>query len=121
MAVSGADDRALRLWDLAAQTCTAVLEGDGRLICSIAVDFEHSLVWCAVGQGNVQVWDIRNQCCRETLTGHTGRVAVAVDSDRGLVVSGGEEGQLKAWNTESLLCVGTRSAAHRGPVQAVAV
>jgi len=121
LAVSGADDGVLRIWDLSTKACTGVLEGHGRPICSIAVDAERSLVWSAAGQGNLKVWDLSLRCCRETLSGHEGRVAVAVDLERGLAVSGGEEGDLKVWEVESLSCSSTKSAAHRGPVQTVAV
>lgn len=121
LAVSGADDRLLRVWDLSTKKCTAVLEGHDRPICSIAVDFETSHIWSAAGQGMLKIWDLRKGVCQETLSGHEGRVVVAVDVERGLAISGGEEGAVRVWNAETLQCVSTQTAAHRGPVQAVAV
>ncbi|MFJ2738349.1 protein kinase [Streptomyces sp. NPDC087440] len=105
--VWGADQR-VRLWEMASGTCLRTLEADhGR-------DAE---LWLApdgrtaatAGSGNtVRTWDLTTGRCLRELRGHTAPVeAIAVDEERGLLVSSGGrgDGRLRLWDLQQGVCL----------------
>lgn len=59
----------------------------------------HLVLGC--GDNNLHVVDLETRRTLRTLTGHTGYVHCVASVDRGTLVSGGEEGALKIWDTRS--------------------
>ena len=80
MAVSGSDDRTLRLWDLWEGRCTAALEGHGHKVTAVAADFGLMRALSGSHDHTLRLWDLREGRCTATLEGHDGWVtAVAAD------------------------------------------
>jgi NB-ARC domain/WD domain, G-beta repeat/APAF-1 helical domain len=120
-AVSGGDDGAVRVWDLAAGREQATLTGHTRPVWSVAITPDGTRAVSGSSDGTVRVWDLAAGREQATLTGHTRPVwSVAITPDGTRAVSGGDDGTVRVWD----LAAGREQAALTGrdrPVFSVAI
>ena len=100
-AVSGGDDRTVRVWDLAGTAAPRVLTGHDGPVQAVAVAGDGRTA--VSGGGNrdrtVRVWDLAGAAAPRVLTGHDGWVeAVAVSADGRTAVSGGYDRTVRVWD-----------------------
>jgi WD40 repeat protein len=100
-AVSGSQDRTVRLWDLRAGKCVAVLEGHGGHVYAVCVSPEGRYAVSGSQDRTVRLWDLRAGKCVAVLEGHGGRVySASVSPDGRYVLSGGLDGTLVVWELD---------------------
>ena len=98
-AVSGADARTLKVWDLERGTELATLKGHTGKVYAVAVTPDGRRAVSGSGDGTLKVWDLERGAELATLKGHRREVmAVAVTSDGRRAVSGSRDDTLKVWD-----------------------
>jgi WD40 repeat protein len=101
-AVSAADDRTLRVWDLGSGALQHTLAGHAGGLRGVAVAPEGRRAVTATGDGALRVWDLDSGAMLLTLQGHAGEVrAVAVTPDGRRAVSSADDGALWVWDLDS--------------------
>ena len=108
LAVSGAEDKTLRVWDLEAGTLTATLTGhrDAVTCASLTPDGKRAVSGSA--DKTLRLWDLETGTCAATLTGHKGAVScLALAPKRMWAVSGSWDRTLKLWDLEAGTCTAT--------------
>jgi WD40 repeat protein/DNA-directed RNA polymerase subunit RPC12/RpoP len=105
LAVSGSDDRTVRVWDLSTGVCVATLEGHTGWVRCVAVTSDGRLAVSGSDDRTVRVWDIQTGRCDVVLEGHTGWVrGVAVSAEGGLAVSGSDDRTVRVWDIQTGRC-----------------
>jgi len=100
-AVSGSDDKTLRLWNLENGECLHALEGHNEGIQSVNVTPDGKKALSGSKDNTLRFWDLENGECLRTFEGHNGRVrSVSVTPDGKKAVSGGEDKTLRLWDLE---------------------
>ncbi|MGB8293955.1 MAG: WD40 repeat domain-containing protein, partial [Polyangia bacterium] len=118
-ALSGSEDKTLRLWDLETGQCLRTLDGHTASVTAVAVSpGKHAL---SGGKDNTfKLWDLETGQCLRTMEGHTDVVlAVAPLPDGKRAISGSWDKTLKLWDLETGQCLRTLEG-HTGWVKAVA-
>jgi len=127
VAVSGGDDRTVRVWDLATGQPLHTLSGHEGRVNAVAVgEVDGRPVAVSGGDdGTVRAWDLAtNQPLGEPLSGHEGwvnAVAVGEVDGRPVAVSGGEDGTVRAWDLATGRPLGEPLSGNEDLVNAVAV
>jgi len=120
-AVSGGDDRTVRLWDLGEGENIRVLEGHEDSVSSLAVSPVGGLALSGSHDGTLRLWDLMAGEGLGILGRHDGWVScVAISPDGRFALSGGDDGALRLWD----LKMGQSRGAIEGPrsgVRALAV
>lgn len=120
-AVSGSDDRTVKVWDLATGKCTYTLEGHASPVWSVAVTPDGGRAVSGSYDGRLGVWDLRTGQWEHTLEGHSAYISsVAVTPDGRRALSGSGDETLKVWDLATGKCVHTLERLY-GPIWAVAV
>jgi WD40 repeat protein len=102
LAVSGSDDGAVRVWDLATGRVQAKLTGHDRRVLAVAITQDGTLAVSGSDDGTVRVWDLATGRVQAKLTGHKlGVWSVAVTPDGTTAVSGGQDKTVRVWNLTS--------------------
>jgi WD40 repeat protein len=105
-AVSGADDKTVRVWDLVKGCCTAVLDGHTDLVNGVAVTADGRRAVSGAWDKTVRVWDLVKGCCTAVLREHTGQVqGVAVTADGRRAISKALGGNVRVWDLAKGLCI----------------
>lgn len=97
--VSGSEDHTVKVWDIQTGELVQTFEGhDGAVTC---VYFEGDSILSGSTDMTIKMWSIRDNRCKRTLRGHLGEVyCVAYRPSQGLVVSGGEDNDIRLWNVD---------------------
>ncbi|WP_376790876.1 NB-ARC domain-containing protein [Thermoflexus sp.] len=120
-AVSGSDDKTVKVWDLESGWLCCSLEGHTGPVYAVAVTPDGRWAISGSGDRTVKVWDLESRWLLRSLEGHTKPVtAVAVTPDGRWAVSGSADGTVKIWDLESGRLLRSLES-HTGPVYAVAV
>ena len=120
-AVSGSDDRTLKVWDLEQGALLATLEGHGGWVMAVAVTPDGRRAVSGSDDRTLKVWDLEQGALLATLEGHgDGVTAVAVTPDGRRAVSGSDDRTLKVWDLEQGALLATLEG-HGDWVTAVAV
>ena len=102
LVATGADDRPLRLWQLAKRSSEVLMEWRGGLNVLAFAPNEGTLA-AAGDDGVVRVWDLRSQTRRE-LRGHGDTIdygGLAFSPDSGQLASGSRDKTVRIWNLET--------------------
>jgi len=113
--ISGALDRAVRIWDVRERECRWALRGHDEWVNGVAVSNDGSTIVSGSGDKTVRFWDTKRMQCRSTLRGHTDFVrSVCVSEDSKTVVSASDDCTLRVWNMKSAKCEKTLEGHKKG-------
>ena len=107
-ALSGSDDKTLKLWDLESGACLRTLEGHSGWVRSCVVLPDGRRALSGSGDKTLKLWDLESGACLRTLEGHSSYVSSCVvlpDGRRAL--SGSDDKTLKLWDLDSGACLRT--------------
>jgi WD40 repeat protein len=125
-AVTGSDDRTVRVWDLDTGACLRTLEGHTDAVRSVALHADGRRAVSGSGRFKVsdytvRVWDLDTGACLRTLEGHTGDVtSVALHADGRRLVTGSEDKTVRVWDLDTGACL-IALEGHTGWVETVAL
>ena len=120
-AISGSDDRTLRVWDLESGICLNTLEGHSGTVTSVSLTPDGRRAISGSDDHTLRVWNLESGCCVRTLEGHIrGVTSVSVVPDGRRAVSGSDDHTLRVWDLESGTCLRTIEG-HRGSVSSMSI
>jgi predicted NACHT family NTPase len=120
LVASGAQDRTVKLWEVATGREAASLEGHKGFVYGVAFSPDSRLVASGSGDETVRLWDTVTQREIATLAGHKGIVySVAFSPDSALVASGSYDHTVKLWDTATGQAVASLQG-HTDAVRSVA-
>ena len=101
-AVSAAEDKTVKLWDLETGRELFTLTGHSAPVASCAISGDGRRAVSASWDGTVKVWDLDSGRALFTLTGHSGWVnGCAINGDGARAVSASGDGTVKVWDLET--------------------
>lgn len=101
-AVTGSDDRTIRIWEVAGGKSLALLQGNSGEVFAVALSSNGKLLLSAGSDRLVRLWDLRTKKETRVFTGHTAPVrCVAFAPDGKRIVSGGDDRSLRIWDVAS--------------------
>ena len=120
-AVSGSNDKTLRVWDLETGACLRTLEGHADYVNCVSVSPDGRRAVSASWDKTLRVWDLETGACLRTLEVHADQVnCVSVSPDGRRAVSGGYDKTLRVWDLETCTCLRTLKG-HRSFVNRLSV
>ncbi|MFF3437410.1 WD40 repeat domain-containing serine/threonine protein kinase [Streptosporangium sp. NPDC002721] len=123
--VSGANDRTVRLWDLATRKPLATLTGHTNWVRSVAVtELDGRTIAVSGGDdGTVRRWDLatRKPVGKAIKAGPVFSLALATLDGEPVVVTGGRDGSLRLWDLRTGAAIGKARRASDGAVFGLAV
>jgi len=103
--ISGALDRAVRIWDVQQRECRWALRGHDEWVNGVSVSPDGNAIVSGSGDKTVRVWDTKTMKCKKTFRGHQDFVrSVCVLEDSNLAVSASDDCQLRVWNIAEGKC-----------------
>ncbi|MEW1634519.1 serine/threonine-protein kinase [Streptomyces sp. NPDC093801] len=106
--LADAEDRTVRLWDLASGTVAATLDAHGGTVRSVAFSPDGRTLASGGEDGTVRLWDVAGRTAAATLTGHGGHVAsVAFSPDGRTLASGGADATIRLWDPAAAAATAT--------------
>jgi WD40 repeat protein len=107
-AVSGSEDRTLRLWEVATGRCVRTFEGHTDLVSSVALSTDGRWVLSASYDKTLRLWELASGRCVRTFEGHTEEVfSVGLSADGRWALSGSNDETLRLWELTTGRCLGT--------------
>jgi len=107
-AVSGSNDKTLRVWDLETGACLRTLEGHRDWVNSVSVSPDGRRAVSGSADKTLRVWDLETGACLRTLEGHAHTVnSVSVSPDGRRAVSASFDKTLRVWDLETGQCLAT--------------
>ena len=123
---SGAQDGAVKLWDITTRKGFATLWDRGAVnsvrspVNSVSFSPDGTILASGADDGTVKLWDITTRESFATLSGHRGPVnSVSFSPDGVTLASGAEDGAIKLWNVRMQTNI-TTFEAHTDVVSSVA-
>jgi angio-associated migratory cell protein len=116
MALTGAYDGTIRIWNVNSGELLRVLEGPED------IEWAHwhskgNAVIAGSKDGTIWMWLAHNGQCLQVFAGHEGIVSCGVFASEGKVIaSGGEDGTVRVWAPKTGVCKHVFEAAHTGLV-----
>ena len=115
-AISGSDDKTLKVWDLKSGSCVHTLRGhsDGVICCAV-FDGDSKAI-SGSGDKTLKVWDLKSGSCVHTLTGHSDgvRFCAVFDGDS-KAISGSWDKTLKVWHLPPVASHDAQNTKKLGP------
>lgn len=100
--ISGALDRAVRIWDFRERECKFALRGHDEWVNGVAVSSDGQTIVSGSGDKTIRMWDPRQMSSRATMTGHTDFVrSVCVTHDDKHVVSASDDTNIRVWDIQT--------------------
>jgi WD40 repeat protein len=116
-ALSGSEDRTLRLWDLNSGQCLNVLSGHHHAVNAVAISPDGRFAVSGSGNGftsaeeddfTLRLWDLERDRCLRVLSGHTEPVdGVAISADGRYALSGSWDTAVRVWDLTAGVCLRT--------------
>ena len=105
-ALSGSDDKTVRVWEVESGECVRVLEGHSASVGSVAWSGDGRQALSGSGDKTVRVWEVESGECVRVLEGHSdGVLSVAWSGDGRQALSGSDDKTVRVWEVESGECV----------------
>jgi WD40 repeat protein/serine/threonine protein kinase len=110
-ALTGCDQKYLRLWDLSTGICLSTTESDSRhirVINTVAISpvGRYALSGSNDEVGNLKLWEMKTGSCLQSFEGHKGGVlTVAFSPDGRYALSGSNDETMKQWELTSGICI----------------
>lgn len=98
---TGAEDKLIRIWDLATRTIVKVLKGHEQDIYSLDFFPDGSKLVSGSGDRTVRIWDLVSSQCALTLSIEDGVTTVAVSPDGKLVAAGSLDRTVRVWDAST--------------------
>ena len=143
-AISGSDDKTLKLWDVSTGQCLRTFEGHSDTLCSVSLSASpimslalKPITLCSVSLSadgryvisandqsatldmSLKLWDVSTGQCLRTFEGHSDFVlSVCLSADGKYALSGSSDKTLKLWEVSTGQCLRTFEG-HSGPVNSV--
>lgn len=95
---TGAEDKIIRIWDLATRTIVKYLKGHEQDIYSLDFFPDGSKLVSGSGDRTVRIWDIFTGQCSLTLSIEDGVTTVAVSPDGKLIAAGSLDRTVRVWD-----------------------
>ncbi len=120
-ALSGSDDKTLRLWDLATGKPLRIFQGHTGLVLSVAISPDGGRALSGSSDQTLRLWDLATGKPLRAFQGHTGWVrGVAISPDGGRALSGSSDRTLRLWDLATGKLLRTFEG-HTGSVLSVAI
>eukprot|EP00040_Diaphanoeca_grandis_P022884 m.123700 g.123700 ORF g.123700 m.123700 type:complete len:892 (+) comp29007_c0_seq1:457-3132(+) len=114
--VSCSDDRTIRVWDLAAQSCLRTLRGHTGVVNNVITTSDGRIVSCSEDM-SVRIWELSKKA-PIVLNGHRGAVLCIAETPNLTILSGSADSTIKLWNPKTRACLLTLDG-HNGSVLTV--
>lgn len=121
-AVSGSDDKSVKIWDLETGECQATLEGHKGDVYSVAITPDGKRILSGSDDDTICIWDAANGdlVANWKASEHSVLALVIIANGKHAVSSGaGGDPTLKVWDITTGTCLAVLEG-HSGPVRAVA-
>lgn len=121
VAVTGGDDRLLRIWDVETRELVAALPGQpGRIFC-IAVTPDGRVCISGDYEGHLQTWDVAGRRSIRAFDAHDGALFAAdLSADGHIAITGGEDRVVRAWDLQNARLIQEFREGDLGQVRCVA-
>jgi len=107
-ALSGSDDKTLKLWDAASGRCLRTFEGHTKSVESVCRSADGRFALSGGRDYTLKLWDAATGRCLRTFEGHTYQVtSVCLSADGRYAMSGSEDKTLKLWEIATGRCLRT--------------
>jgi len=105
-ALTGVNDKTVRLWDLETGRCLRVLEGHTNLVLTVAWSTDQRRALSGSADSTLRLWDVETGRCLRVLEGHTDVVwNVALSADHCHALSSSEDKTVRLWDVETGHCL----------------
>ncbi|MBM3728907.1 MAG: hypothetical protein FJW40_26210, partial [Acidobacteria bacterium] len=104
-ALSGSDDKTVRLWEVETGRCERVLEGHTAIVGSVAWSPDGQRALSGSADSTVRLWEVETGRCERVLEGHSGSVGSVAWSPGGQrALSGSDDKTVRLWEVETGRC-----------------
>jgi len=106
--ISSSQDKSIKVWDTAAQTCKFTLYGHIDSVRGLKM-IGQEILSSGSGDGTIKLWNLTSALEIRTLYGHTGAIYYSLDlmNNGQTLVSGGDDKTIKLWNWSTGQCLQT--------------
>ena len=105
-ALSGGEDKTLRLWDLITGTCLRSFVGHTGPVYSVCLSADGRFALSGSGDRTIRLWDVPTGNCLRAFIGHTDAVWSVVLSVEGkFLLSGSSDKTLRLWELDTGRCL----------------
>ncbi|HTG32061.1 MAG TPA: TIR domain-containing protein [Thermoanaerobaculia bacterium] len=119
-ALSGAEDKTVRLWDVETGRWLRVLEGHSEQVKTVAWSADQRRALSGAFDHTLRLWDVETRQCLQVFEGHTANVwTVSWSTNQNHALSGSYDGTMRLWDVETGHCMRVFEG-HRGDVRSVA-
>ncbi|KAL1742583.1 WD40-repeat-containing domain protein [Schizophyllum fasciatum] len=123
---TGAEDRQIRIWDIAKKSIKHIFDGHQQEIYSLEFSYNGRLIVSGSGDKTARVWDMQEGTSKvlaindqDSLNADAGVTSVAISPDGRLVAAGSLDTAVRLWDVESGVLL-ERLRGHRDSVYSVA-
>jgi WD40 repeat protein len=114
-AISGSDDRTVRLWDLAARVCVRVFAGHTGSVMAVALSTDGRFALSGSCDKTIRMWNMTTGDAVCVLDAHQQSVtSIALSACNRFAVSGSEDNTVKLWRLQDGKCLKTFDAHTNG-------
>ena len=107
-ALSGSDDKTLKLWDVATGQCLRTFEAHTNSVHSVCLSSNGRIALSGSRDNTLKQWAVATGRCLRTLEGHTqGVLSVCLSADGRFALSGSRDNTMKLWHVSTGKCLQT--------------
>lgn len=105
-ALSGSEDKAMRLWEFKSGLCLCIMEGHSARVWSVALSPDGKQALSGSSDNTVRLWDVKSGQCLRVMEGHSASIlSVAFCPDGKHVLSGSSDTTIRLWDAKSCWCL----------------